>query len=99
MFNKISVQLKAFDSDLTNIIHNFLRDYGAINGTHSITSLLPTLSKIVIYALPLLLLFAFLKFLYPYNSLLSWILFFLLGVVVLTSAGIFLGFFQLLYAF
>ena len=97
IIKKLSEKINAFDADLTGLIQQHLSNYNPGGEIPYFTSLLPNLIKTIAYALPFLIIFAFLKFLYPYNSLLTFVLVIMLVIITISAFGIFLGFLQILY--
>ena len=99
MFEKIITSFKKVDSEISAAINSFLKKYRPSEEPPLFSAMLPDLFKILIYALPFLLIFAFLKFLYPYKKFFSYLLFIPLGLAIVCVGMIFLGFFQLAFTF
>ena len=99
MYSLIINSLKLIDQKLSNFIQDFLKPY-QIDVSHSlITQLLPQNIKLMIYFIIFILPFLILKILYPYNRIISLILLAFLITIGLLLFFIFIGFFNLLFAY
>lgn len=87
------------DRLLTERINEFLKPYYPGGELPYFSEKLPLLTKIIIYATIPLLLFSLLKLLYPDKGILNALLVLSLLIIIIASAGIFFGFFQLAYSF
>lgn len=99
MNNFLTVYLKAFDEYLSDYILRFLTPY-QIGISHDVfTQLLPQNLKVSIYLTLSIIPFLIFKLLYPYNKLVSVILVGYLITGALMLFVVFIGFFDLLFAY
>ncbi|OGM28169.1 hypothetical protein A2962_02665 [Candidatus Woesebacteria bacterium RIFCSPLOWO2_01_FULL_39_61] len=87
------------DESLSNFTERFLKPYQIGVSHDTLTQLLPQNIKILIYLIFTTIPFLILKFLYPYSRMLSIILFSYLFFGGMLLFAIFIGFFDLLFAY
>lgn len=96
MAKAISI-LQLFDKRLTEYILLFLKPYFIPPNPPYFTAHLPQYTKAVFYLVVVLIPLSILKLFFIGKRKLTWLLILIVGVIGLTTAGIFCGFFQLLF--
>ena len=97
MFKSIEMQLKLFDSNLTENLDQFFKPLAPFKELPFFADRLPEFTKIIVYSLFILAPLLLLKILFPYRRRFTYPILLVLGVMGLSLFGIFLGFLQLLY--
>lgn len=93
-------KIRLFDNKFSKEITQFLIKYNLPTPPPFFTKYIPFFVKVIFYSTLLVIPLVTVRFLYPYNKkILSLIIIAILILIGLSTFGIFLGFFQLVYSF
>ena len=98
MVNQLIKTIERADGTVGRQITAFLKPYFDLRPQGFFSAHLLIFIKITFYLIILIIPFAILKFLHPFNKALSIILVLLIIAITILGFGIFCGFFQLLYS-